>query len=189
MADLYLMEDLKNAVGSLIATKHTNKVNILEVSQMAEKYSANKLKELCCEFIFKNLKTLDEKVLMDLYETLPLPLGEKAWQERVKGRAANKVKGTNQTDTFKRRRDFQPTGSGQSDADYKIYLMTHMKRGMHVISNRETWGGYGSMVPLGTIGRVLSFNIMKGPDVQWSGSYGVGTVDQFTDLDLLTTPI
>merc|ERR550519_353691 len=72
MADLYLMEDLKNAVGSLIATKHTNKDNILEVSQMAEKYSAQKLKELCCEFIFQNLKTLDEKVLMELYETLPL---------------------------------------------------------------------------------------------------------------------
>ena len=66
MADLYLMEDLKNAVGSLIATKHTNKGNILEVSQVAEKYSSQKLKELCCEFIFQNPNNLDEKVLMGL---------------------------------------------------------------------------------------------------------------------------
>ena len=77
MADLYLMEDLKDAVGSLIATKQMNKDNILEVSQMAEKYSAQKLKELCYEFIFKNLKTLDKKLLMELNETLPM-LAKKA---------------------------------------------------------------------------------------------------------------
>ena len=77
MADLYLMEDLKNAVGCLIATKQMNKDNILEVSQMAEKYSAQKLKELCYEFIFKNLKTLDKKLLMELNETLPM-LAKKA---------------------------------------------------------------------------------------------------------------
>ena len=46
MADLYLMEDLKDAVGALIATKHITTINILEVSQMAEKYRAQKLKEM-----------------------------------------------------------------------------------------------------------------------------------------------
>ena len=89
MADLYLMEDLKDAVGSLIATKHTNKNNILKISQMAEKYRAQKLSDVCYAFIFQNLKTLDKKLLMELYETLPL-LGEKAWQERIrKEKAAN----------------------------------------------------------------------------------------------------
>ena len=113
---LYLTEDLKNAVGSLIATKHTNKDNILEISQMAEKYSALKLKELCCEFIFQNLKTLDEKLLMELYKVLPL-LGEKAWLELVKGtREQSEVMGINMTYPVKTRGDFE------SDDDYKIYI-------------------------------------------------------------------
>ena len=80
------------------------------------------MKELCCEFIFQNLKTLDEKVLMELYETLPL-LGEKAWLELIKGKPktsfavdiANRDLGINLTEPFKKRGDFQ------SDVDYKIY--------------------------------------------------------------------
>ena len=77
MADLYLMEDLKDAAGSLIATKHTSKDNILEVAKTAEKYNAQKLKELCYQFIFQNLNTLDKNLLMELYETLPL-MGNRA---------------------------------------------------------------------------------------------------------------
>ena len=57
---------------------------------MAEKYSAQKLKELCYEFIFQNLKTLDKKLLMELYEVLPL-LAEKAWLEVIDGRAENGI--------------------------------------------------------------------------------------------------
>ena len=43
MADFYLIEDLKDAVGSLIADKHITENNILEMSQMAEKYTAKNL--------------------------------------------------------------------------------------------------------------------------------------------------
>ena len=74
MADLYLMEDLKDAVGQLI---RTTKDNILEISKMAEMYSAQKLKEMCCEFIFQNLNTLDRQMLIELNKALPL-VGEKA---------------------------------------------------------------------------------------------------------------
>ena len=82
MADLYMMEDLKDVVGSIIAHKQTTKDNILEISQMAEKHNAQKLKELCCKFIFQNIKNLDKKLLMELYQDLPL-LGEKAWLEVI----------------------------------------------------------------------------------------------------------
>ena len=88
MADLYLMEDLKDAVGSIIAHKQTNKDNILEISQMAEKHNAQKLKEFCCKFIFENIKNLDEKLLMELYQALPV-LGEKAWMEVITTRKSN----------------------------------------------------------------------------------------------------
>merc|ERR1712126_576041 len=74
MADLYLMEDLKDAVGPLISTTIDN---ILEISEMAEKYSSQKLKEMCCEFIFQNIDTLDKQMLIELNKALPL-VGEKA---------------------------------------------------------------------------------------------------------------
>ena len=204
MADLYLMEDLKNAVGSLIATKHVSNTNILEISQMAEKYSAQKLKELCCEFIFKNHDTLEKEELVKLYEVLPL-LGEKAWQELVdKERPQNstdllnKVLGINHTEHFKRRGDFQ------SDDDYKGYIMSRMKPNMLVLCNKASyWGGETPVyqpgrgyttqrlnVPMGTIGRVLSFD-MNGAKVKWPDSSN-GLKDysgSFIDLDLLTPPI
>ena len=185
MADLYLMEDLKNAVGSLIATKHTNKDNILEVSQMAEKHSAQKLKELCCEFIFQNLKTLDEKVLMELFEVLPL-VGEKAWKELVKGRVqysvdvANRVLGINLTEPFKKRGDFH------SDDDYKGYMMTHTKPNMLVLCNKTGANRANRYVLEGAVGRVLSVD-MSGPKVKYSN--GVSLSVPFICVDLLTPPI
>ena len=188
MADLYLMEDLKDAVGSLIATKQMiNKDYILEVSKMAEKYSAQKLKELCYEFIFQNLKTLDKKLLMELYETLPM-LGKKVWLELIAGKPqnsvdiANRVLGVNLTEPFKKRGDFQ------SDDDYKGFLMTRMQPNMLVLCNKlSLWGGYPANE--GTIGRVLSFD-MQGPTVKWSnGSTTSSGSGSFLDLDLLTAPI
>ena len=135
MADLYLMEDLKDAVGSLIASKHTRDDTILEVSQMAEKYSAQKLKDLCYEFIFEIHQDLDKNVLMELYETLP-SLGEKAWLELIEGKQrdsvdiAKQVLGINLTNSFKKRKDFQ------SDDDYKGYMLTHMEPNMLVLCNK-----------------------------------------------------
>ena len=167
MADLYLMEDLKDAAGSLIARQHTNKANILEITQMAEKYRAQKLKELCCQFIFQNLKTLDKRVLMELYEVLPL-LGEKAWLELVHmGRpqkntdVLNKVLGINEPDPFKKREDFQ------SDDDYNGYVMNHIKPNMLVLCNRTVnWKSTDIHLPKGAIGRVISCDF-SGAKVKW----------------------
>ena len=44
MADLYLMDDLKDAVGFLIATKQITLNNIIEIAELAEKYNNKKLK-------------------------------------------------------------------------------------------------------------------------------------------------
>ena len=73
-------KDLKDVVGSLIAGRKME-----EFSQLAEKYRAQRLKELCCDFILENIKTLPKKLLAKLYKALPL-LGEKAWLEVIKGR-------------------------------------------------------------------------------------------------------
>ena len=58
MADLYLMEDLKDAVAPLLA-KRLSKDNILETTKMAEKYDAQKLIEICVDFIHVNKIVLE----------------------------------------------------------------------------------------------------------------------------------
>ena len=50
MADLYLMEDLKETVAPILA-KQLTKDNILKFSKIAEKFTAPKLMETCADFI------------------------------------------------------------------------------------------------------------------------------------------
>ena len=190
MADLYLMDDLKDAVGSLIATKQTKLNNILEISELAQQYSNKKLKEMCCDFIFQNLDILDKKKLTELSEALPM-LGEKALLElqQTKGRpqnsvdVANKVLGINFRDTFKKRSDFQ------SDDAYKGYVMGRIKPNMVVLCNKRIRGDAhrSSAISEGTIGRVISIDF-KGADVKWIG-FAKAHRGSFIDLDLLTPPI
>ena len=56
MADIYLMEDLKDAVASHMAPL-LDKTNILEIYHLAEKYTAQKLKEVCSNVIAKRMDT------------------------------------------------------------------------------------------------------------------------------------
>ena len=59
---------------------------------LAEKYSNKKLKEICYQFVFQNLKILNKNQMTELTESLPL-LGEKALLElqQTKGRPQNSV--------------------------------------------------------------------------------------------------
>ena len=50
MADLYLMEDLKDAVATHLAG-HLDKNNIMDFHLLAEKHTAGKLKEVCNDFM------------------------------------------------------------------------------------------------------------------------------------------
>lgn len=176
MADLYLMEDLKGAVGSLIASKHINKDSILEISRMAEKYSAQKLKELCCEFIFKNLKILDNKMLMEMHKDLPL-IGERAWLELVKkGNAqnSNEVRSVNMPEHFRRRYLFN------YDDEYKEYVMANIRPNMLVLGTSR-----GSFE--GNIGRVISFD-SNGVQVKWSKT-NCASFQDFNNFEFISPPI
>ena len=73
MADLYLMEGLKNAVAPLLS-KMLELDNILGISRLAEKHTATKLRERCCSFIFANADTMSPQLMDDLalaWEGLP----------------------------------------------------------------------------------------------------------------------
>ena len=49
MADLYLMEDLKDSVASLLAP-HLNKDNVMDLYLLADRLNADKLKKMCASF-------------------------------------------------------------------------------------------------------------------------------------------
>ena len=197
MADLYLMDDLKDAVGSLIGTKQTNKDNILEIYELSEKYSNKKMEEICYQFVFQNLEILDKNQLTELCKFMPL-LGQQAVLElqKTKGRpqnsvdVANKVLGITLGDPFKKRRDFC------SLDDYKGYVMGHIKPNMLVLciknlreSEREEtkWDCGKNNISEGTICRVIKMEF-KGASVKWAG-FSKAHCSPFISLELLTPPI
>ena len=202
MADLYLMEDLKDAVGSLIASKQTRTQNILEIAELAEKHDNKKLKEMCCQFVFQNLDLLDKKKLAELCEVLPM-LRKNALLElqQAKGRpnnveVVNKVFGVKLT-SFKKRVDFKDGYRG--DDEYKDYVMTRIEPDMIVLCSSR-YGGYDvhdeddeyvyekqHNIHNGTIGRVISVDL-KGPTIKWTGTSKAHRA-AFYNLDLLTPPI
>ena len=55
MADIYLMEDLKDAVASHLAPL-LDKDNILDIYHLSEKYTAQKLNEACCNCIATSIE-------------------------------------------------------------------------------------------------------------------------------------
>ena len=194
MADLYMMEDLKDVAGSFIAdghlTKNIGKANILEISQMAEKFAVKTLKEGCYEFVFNNVKSLNKEVLAELYKALP-NLGEMSWHEIVsKGRpqegAADilmDVLGIDLTEEFKfkRRRDFQ------SEIDYILYVMDNIKPNMLVLRNKP-YSSNRYDIPVGAIGRVVDVDFTeKEAKILWFGKKFQR--EPFHYLDLRTSPM
>ena len=207
MADLYMMDDLKDVAGSFLADRHLANANILEISKVADKYTATKLRERCCEFIFSNHASLDKKVLTELYKTLP-NLGEMAWQEilsngrPVEGAAdiLKKVLGIDLTKKFKKRRDFQ------SEDDYMMYVMANIKPNMLVLRNTE--GRFYDQrihtlytLSTGAMGKITKIDFTdKKASVQWFDVRGKNQQHQitslkdptnvtFVDLNLLTSPV
>ena len=62
LADMYLMGNLKNAAGSLLA-RSLNNENICEVSLLADKYRAEELRNKCVDYIFHNANSIDDAKL------------------------------------------------------------------------------------------------------------------------------
>ena len=183
MADLYLMEDLKMALTPLLE-KQLTKDNILEISMMAEKYSNQKLMDICSDFILTNKTDL----IGELFSALP-SLAESCYEQQQNMiNFANKVLGVNLATRFKKRMDFN------SDLEYKDYLVHNMEPGMLVLCNKSSnWkpaSGFprSSAFRRGTVGRVISHDLIRGPVIRWSTD-PYPRVGSFLDLDLATEKI
>ena len=123
MADLYLMEGLKDAVAPFLAKLLTMN-NILEVSTMAEQHAAVKLQELCCHFILSSTGSLGTSLMDALCKAMPF-LAQASLRKQA---IASKFPNLNnyQMAFFKGRSDFS------SDVDYQIYVKANIKPNMIV---------------------------------------------------------
>jgi len=132
MADLYLMEGLKNAVAPLLS-KMLELDNILGISRLAEKHTATKLRERCFSFIFANADTMSPQLMDDLAIALPL-LGRACLQRYRVQAFANRISHYDlHMDLYKKRAEFS------SDLDYGNFVRVKIKSGMIV----QYMGGKG----------------------------------------------
>ena len=69
-ADLFMMEDLKTAVGSLIA-KALSLDTVKEIALLAEKFREATLQETCGAFILANIEVLEDELLTELALCMP----------------------------------------------------------------------------------------------------------------------
>merc|ERR1719348_1268040 len=67
LADLFLMEGLKDAAGLLIG-KDLNKENVFDTSHLADKFRAVALSRRCAEFLFDNASIIDDEKMEEMKE-------------------------------------------------------------------------------------------------------------------------
>jgi len=180
IADLYIMEDLKEAVAPVLGAQ-LDKDNILEISKMAEKCTASKLMEICVDFIVSNITDPDE-----IFAGMPQIAALCFKKQLKKLEIVNMALETDLKINFKKRKDFR------YDVEYKDYLMKNLKSGMLVTNKKTLWEGgrgvYEQEVKEGSIGRILSSDT-DGASVKWfvkpySGCHGVELKSSISLLDL-----
>jgi len=176
IADLYLMEDLKEALAPVLGAQ-LDKDSILEISKMAKKFTAPKLMEICVDFIVSNITDPDE-----IFAGMPQIAALCFKKQLKKLEIVNMALETDLKINFKKRKDFR------YDVEYKDYLMKNLKSGM-LVTNKKTltqsrpW----EEVKEGSIGRILSSDT-DGASVKWFlkeyGCHGVELRSSVSLLDL-----
>ena len=192
MADLYLMEELKDAAGFLIG-KDLNKKNIFDASHLADKFRAVALSKQCAEFLFDNASAIEDEKLAEMKEgTVMASLAKKFVMEskRQQWKDSWVTKLFGERPDFKRREDF---GSVE---DYKAYVKSRIKPRMFVICNvSSNWSDFP--VKEGHVG-IVDTHCSTCAHVKWltlkSGDPAYGIQNEasngpFECLDLLTSPI
>jgi len=175
IADLYIMEDLKEAVAPILGAM-LDKDNILEISKMAEEFTAPKLMEICVDFIVSYITDPDE-----IFAGMPQIAALCFKKQLNKLEIVNVALGTDLKTNFKKRKDFR------YDVEYKDYLMKNLKSGMLVTNNKTLECSQIRTLKEGSIGRILKYDT-DGASVKWSLEYGV-TFTQSSSFSLLDLDI
>jgi len=190
IADLYIMEDLKEALAPVLGAQ-LDKDSILEISRMAEKFTAPKLMEICADFIVSNITDPGE-----LFAGMPQIAALCFKKQHKKLEIANVALQPTWPNLKKQNYILMRDGRGvlvTNNKEYKDFLMRD-GRGVLVTNNKtlteyEAEGVYKKEVEEGSIGRILSSDTDTdgaGVDVMWFlGEY----VTIFTSVSLLDLDI
>ena len=197
LADLYLMEDLKTAAGLLIACG-LNKDNVFDVSQLADKFRAEALRNKCVDYLFDNASSIDGEKFSVLSEGAVMASLAKKFVLETKKPARRPLwitKLFGEEPDFKKREDFASLDG------YEDYVVSKIQRGMFV-SCRESSHWDGVLVEEGDVGVVVSnaapswgFNPRSLVSVKWltkgSSAYLPLVVlrGPCNCLDLVTSPV
>ena len=197
LADLYLMEDLKDAVGFLIG-KDINKENVFDTSRLADKFRAVALGEKCVEFFFDNATTIEDEKLAEMREgTVMVSLAKKFVMESKK----EQWKESWLTKLFGEKPDFKKQDDFGSEEEYKGYVMAIIETNMFVMCNKSSrwFGPHWVVVEAGHDGFVTSTNASGGHAlVKWltpnagdpvAHLIGYNSSADHACLDLLTSPV
>ena len=187
LAKQYFMEALKDAVGSRVG-ETLSKENIVETSQLADKYEALNLGEMCAEFIIENQDAVEDEEVENLGGVVLAALGKKAMLEFKKSSWVSKLWGAKVD--FKRRDHFE------SDEDYKGYVMARVEPKMLVRCNQKSsWKTSGDddaddakEVEVGDVGCVQSIQFTA-LTVKWLKQGEPHHEGPFENVDLLTMPV
>jgi len=181
IADLYIMEDLKEAVAPVLGAQ-LDKDNILEISKMAEKCTASKLMEICVDFIVSNITDPDE-----IFAGMPQIAALCFKKQLKKLEIVNMALETDLKINFKKRKDFR------YDVEYKDYLMKNLKSGMLVTNKKALWDGgrgvYEIEVKEGSIGRILSSDTDSAKVKWFLKEYGCHGIEFRSPIPLLDLDI
>ena len=189
MADMYLMEDLKDSVAPIIEKQVTCE-NILEISKLAVTHKANRLIEMCCNFILTN-PLLSEEQLDELLLVLPV-IGKRAL--KISSLATNILGVDTFTFPFQSRKDFE------SDDSYPEYVKSNIRPNMLVRCNEsftiDAYSGKKIAIQEGMIGHVASFDDTSYEsstqlDIKWPVSPSSKRIpsNSILFLDIITPPI
>ena len=177
IADLYLMEDLKEALAPVLGAQ-LDKDSILEISRMAEKFTAPKLMEICADFIVSNITDPGE-----LFAGMPQIAALCFKKQLKKLESANVALGTKDLKTnFKKRKDFW------TDLEYKDYLIRNLKSGMLVTNNKTLECSQIRTLKEGSIGRILKYDT-DGAKVKWFLKRHGSQLDFYSSISLLDLDI
>jgi len=199
-ADFFMMEDLKSAVGLLIA-KNLSLETLRELVLLAERYREVKLQEKCGEFILAHMEELDDGLLAELalppsarvaFEAVKVNQREKNSKEALISHITDigeKILGiTVNPDQFKKRTDFP-----DDPIEYKAYVRGHIQANMLVrccetfsYTKTGTSSTYTALV--GDFGRTLSPQYST-VQVKWENGITSGPKDCFVNLELITGPL
>ena len=136
MADLYLMEDLKDAAGFKIS-KSINMENVFDISKFADKFRAVLLSEECAKFLYDNHASIEENEIAEIKRKEGTVMAALAMKFVKESRESWLTKLFGDKQDSKRRGDFENVN------DYEKYVGDEIRPGMFVRCNNSSfWNGH-----------------------------------------------